>query len=241
MSQTDLFAEALWAYYQTGHANLRTERDDGFRGKEDVSWYFTRPSEFPPHEKAALRLARGHVLDVGCGAGRHSLYLQNKGLHVTAVDVSPSLVELAQERGVKDVQIADATGKLPFRAGQFGTVLLFGNNLGIGGTIPGFRSMLRELKRVSSSGARILGTTRMPNTTDPRSCCYLRRNIAQRRPAGQVRLRLEFGGKQGGWFNLLLFSPTELMQMASKEGWELTRVMPLESLEEGYAVVLEKV
>ena len=65
----DLFADALWQYHKTGRATLVMERDDGYLGREDVSWYFTTPREFPSHEKAALGFARGRVLDVGCGAG----------------------------------------------------------------------------------------------------------------------------------------------------------------------------
>jgi len=49
-----------------------------------------------------------------------------------------------------------------------------------------------------------------------------------------------FGGQRGAWFELLLLSATDLMQMAAKEKWELAHVFPLDSLEEGYSVVMEK-
>jgi hypothetical protein len=45
---------------------------------------------------------------------------------------------------------------------------------------------------------------------------------------------------RGAWFELLLFSPTDLMQLALKERWEIAQVFPLENFESGYAVVLEK-
>src|SRR5450759_5349228 len=122
----DLFSDALWQYHETGRADLRVERDDGYRAREDISWYFTAPREFPSHEKAALKFARGRVLDLGCGAGRHALYLQRRGVRVTAVDASPRIVELARARGVKDARVANACGALPFRDGEFDTVVLFG-------------------------------------------------------------------------------------------------------------------
>ncbi len=240
MAQYDLFADALWQFFVAGYADLCTERDDGYIAPEDVSWYFTTFAEFPLHEKRALKFARGRVLDIGSGAGRHSLYLQKQNMRVTAIDISPDLVSLAQAVGVKDARVADICGTLPFRDGEFDTVILFGNNLGICGTPKKFQRMLRELYRVTSPRGRILATTRQPSTTDPVHRGYLHRNIELGRAVGQIHLRLILNGKRGSWFDLLLFSPTELMQFAAKEKWELAQVFPLESFEEGYAVVLEK-
>ncbi len=236
----DLFADALWNYYKTGRADLWIERDDDRVDREDAAWYFTSPRDFPSHEKAALEFARGRVLDIGCGAGRHALYFQKRGLRVTAVDASPRIVELARARGVTDVRGVDACGALPFRDGEFDTVVLFGNNLGICGTLPRFRRMLRELYRVTSPRGRILATTRQPSTTNPTHRSYLRRNLERGRAIGQLRLRLVYRGARGAWFELLLVAPTDLMQIAAKEKWELAGAFPLDSFEEGYAVVLEK-
>ena len=196
--------------------------------------------EFPLHEKRALKFARGRVLDIGSGAGRHSLYLQKQGRRVTAIDISPDLVSLAQAVGVHDARVADIGSKLPFRNGEFDTVILFGNNLGICGTPKKFQGMMRELYRITSSRGRILATTRQPSTTEPVHRRYLQRNVELGRAVGQMRLRLILNGKCGSWFDLLLFSPTELMQLAAKEKWQLAQVFPLKSFEEGYAIVMEK-
>ncbi len=240
MEQFDLFADALWQFFVAGYADLVTEREDGYAREEDVSWYFTTARDFPKHEQQALKFARGKVLDIGCGAGRHSLYLQKRGLAVTAIDVAPELVQLAQARGVKDARVADACKRLPFRAGEFGTALLFGNNLGIAGTPQKLRRMLRELHRVTATRGRILATTRMPSTTNPQHLSYLRQNIQRGRAAGQLRLRLALNGRRGAWFDLLLLAPTDLLVLAAQEQWKLTQVFPLESFEAGYGVVLEK-
>ncbi|MCI0476584.1 MAG: methyltransferase domain-containing protein [Anaerolineales bacterium] len=240
MNTTDLFADALWRFYETGRADLRIERDDGYCGREDVSWYFTAARDFPVHEKRALKFARGRVLDLGCGAGRHALYLQRHGLRVTALDLSPRIVELARHRGVHDARVANACARLPFRDGEFDTAILFGNNLGIGGTERKLRALLRELYRVTSPRGCILATTRQPSTTNPLHRAYLQKNIARGRAPGQLRLRLVFNGKRGAWFDLLLLAPTDLLRIAAKEKWELARVFPLENFEEGYAVVLER-
>lgn len=238
----DLFADALWQFYETGKADLWNERDDGYRRNEDVSWYFTTYREFLSIEKRALKFARGKILDVGCGAGRHSLYLQKHGLRVTSIDLSPRIVELARARGVNDARVVDVARRLPFRNGEFDTVILFGNNLGIVGSVTKFRRMLRELHRVTSPRGCIIATTRQPSTTNATHRNYLKHNLARGRTLGQIRLRqwLAERGKKGEWFDLLLLAPTDLMQLAAKEKWELAHVFPLENFESGYAAVLEK-
>ncbi|MGB8644082.1 MAG: class I SAM-dependent methyltransferase [Anaerolineae bacterium] len=236
----NLFAEALSALYHKNPVTLHLERDDGWRDTEELSWYLTSFRSFPAFEKQVLEFARGRVLDLGCGLGRHSLYLQKHGLPVTALDVSPQLVELARRRGVKDVRVGDMCRRLPFQDGELDTVLLFGNNLGICGALPKFRRMLRELYRVTGPQGRILATTRMPGTTNPVERAYLARNIAQGRPIGQMRIRYTLEDKQGDWFDVLFFSPTELMQIVSREGWRLAEVLTEIDFEDGYAVVLEK-
>jgi SAM-dependent methyltransferase len=240
MKTPDLFAAALWQFYETGRADLRIERDDGYLRREDASWYFTTWREFLPIEQRALKFAQGRALDLGCGAGRHSLYWQRRGLSVTALDVSPQMIELARARGVRDARVANACRRLPFRDGAFDTAILFGNNLGIGGTEKNLRAMLCELHRVTSPRGRILATTRQPSTTDPTHRAYLQRNVARRRAPGQLRLRLVCNGKRGAWFDLLLLAPTDLMRLAAKEKWKLAQVFPMGNFEQGYSVVMEK-
>ena len=53
----------------------------------------------PKIEQKALELAKGKVLDVGCGSGSHSLYLQNtKQLEVLGVDISRGATQVAALR-----------------------------------------------------------------------------------------------------------------------------------------------
>ncbi|TLZ57930.1 MAG: methyltransferase domain-containing protein, partial [Methanobacteriota archaeon] len=62
------------------------EREDGYRSGSKIDSYFTPPSKWPRMEREAIRLVRGRVLDLGCGPGRHALFLQKKGFDVVGVD-----------------------------------------------------------------------------------------------------------------------------------------------------------
>jgi 2-polyprenyl-3-methyl-5-hydroxy-6-metoxy-1,4-benzoquinol methylase len=84
----DAYGAELWDYYTTKKDNREiVERDDNFidgdRKGYGGSVYFAKYKDWSPIEKKAIAYARGRVLDVGCGAGKHALYLQKKGLDVT--------------------------------------------------------------------------------------------------------------------------------------------------------------
>jgi SAM-dependent methyltransferase len=136
--------------------------------------------------------------------------------------------------------VADACKHLPFDDGTFDTVLLLGNNLGFCGTERKLRALLREVHRITRAEGRLIGTTCQPSTTNPVHRAYLQRNLAHGRAPGQLRLRLVTRQQTSDWFDLLLLAPTDVMRLAARERWQVTHVFPLESFEEGYAVVLEK-
>lgn len=60
------------------------------------------------------------VLDLGCGSGNYSVALQERGLNVTAVDISAEMLDKARKKSqdVNWVQ-ADARQALPFEEGEF--------------------------------------------------------------------------------------------------------------------------
>ncbi len=238
--ENDPFADALESYWLTGRGSFRYTRDDGLSAVEDAWWYFTRYPDFLTIEKKALRYARGRVLDVGCGAGRHALYLEGKGHRVTCIDASPRVAAIASQRGLADVRVASACGRLPFTSGEFDTVLLFGNNLGLCGSRRGVAKMLRELARVTSARGRILATAMSVGTFDACNLKYWNRALRRGREFGVARYRLEYQGKHPRWVSLLLLAPSELVQLAWGTGWEVTRLFEGKKADDGYGAVLEK-
>ena len=86
-----------------------------------------------PIDKKAIAYARGRVLDVGCGAGRHALYLQKKGMDVTGIDVSPLAVKICRLRGLRKTQVLSFEQIDKFPVNSFDTVMMMGNNFGLFG------------------------------------------------------------------------------------------------------------
>jgi 2-polyprenyl-3-methyl-5-hydroxy-6-metoxy-1,4-benzoquinol methylase len=70
---------------------------------------------------------QSHILDIGCGTGRHSIELTKRGYHITGIDLSESLLKRAREKAFEqnlqiDFQKQDAR-HLPF-AGEFDLVIM---------------------------------------------------------------------------------------------------------------------
>src|SRR5690606_2282402 len=125
----DIIGQALLDYQQSRYTEdiLTTSSLD----EEDcipLPYLFRSFMEMPPIEKKALKLCRGNVLDIGCGAGNHSLYLQENGVNVTAMDKSAGAVETCRLRGVKKTVHSDI---LDYSREKFDTLLLLMNGIGI--------------------------------------------------------------------------------------------------------------
>ena len=105
-------------------------------------------------EQVALNHAEGHVLDVGAGAGCHTLPLQERGLHVTAIDISPLSVETMQQRGVIDARQEDFFTMVPDTT--FDTILMLMNGTGIVGTLDNLPRLFERLDVLLAPGGQLL-------------------------------------------------------------------------------------
>lgn len=240
MAKPDPFAAALEEYARTGRALLEFTREDGRRGREDAWWYFTRFRDFPRFEKRILQYARGRVLDVGCGAGRHSLYLGRRGLAVVGLEKSARVAAIARKRGMRDVCVASACGPLAFEGDKFDAVLLLGNNLGFCGDRASTLLLLRELHRITRPAACLLCSSRAPDLADARDLAYWNMRVAEGAALGEMELSLLFKGEHAR-VRLFLVSPFELMKLARGSGWELERLEVETRPEEGYAALLKRI
>ena len=151
----DLMGRAIWDYYyQENSEDLQTETSISELDDLPVSYLFRNYKEMNALEKKALELASGKVLDVGAGAGSHSLYLQNeRKLEVTALDISPKSIEVCKARGVKNAICEDL---LQFSEKNFDTVLLLMNGTGIFQSLEHIDQYLQKLKSLVAENGQIL-------------------------------------------------------------------------------------
>lgn len=104
-------------------------------------------------EKCALAACRGRILDVGAGAGCHSLVLQALGLEVDAIDISPGCVEVMRARGVKKSYHRNI---LDVGNSRYDTVLMLMNGLGISGSLAGLNLFIQHLDTLLAPGGQLL-------------------------------------------------------------------------------------
>src|SRR5918999_4203989 len=104
----DAYGREIWAFLNGGGEPFEiVERDDGYiTTARSVATYFAGFRSWPRQQREAIRYRRGYTaLDVGCGAGRVALYLQKRGVRVTAIDNSPLAIKAARRRGVGDARL----------------------------------------------------------------------------------------------------------------------------------------
>ncbi len=234
----DAFGKWLLHQQKGGTTVSFIERDDGYIESE---WgtYFQGHKAWPSFEKKAMDTARGRVLDVGCGAGRHALYLQRKKFDVTGLDSSPLALKVCRLRGLKKTKNMDFAGIGRFPAGAFDTVVMMGNNFGLMADPENAKKRLTDLHRITSPGGRVIAQTLDPYTTDnPDHLRYQQSNRLRGRMAGQVRLRVRFEDLATPWFEYLFVSPAELKGMLLDTGWEIERF--IKSGGPQYIMVLRK-
>ncbi|WP_353778763.1 methyltransferase domain-containing protein [Winogradskyella sp. 3972H.M.0a.05] len=117
-----------------------------------LPYLFRTYSEMSKLEQKALNLSKGKVLDVGCGAGSHSLYLQNKGLSVKAIDISEGAINVTKERGANNANVLNILDETE----TFDTILLLMNGTGIFQTLENTLFYLKHLKSTLNPGGQIL-------------------------------------------------------------------------------------
>jgi SAM-dependent methyltransferase len=151
----DLFGKAMYDF-QTNNSpeDIITETSISEEDVMSVDYLFRSYNEMPKIEQKALQLARGKTLDVGCGAGSHSLSLQNdRNLELTSIDISEKAIATCKLRGIKNAKVQNV---LDFEDEKFDTIILLMNGVGIFGKLENCNTFLSKLKSLLSEGGQIL-------------------------------------------------------------------------------------
>ena len=149
----DLFGKALLDYHNNNYTeDLVTSTNISDEDDLPLPYLFRSFKDMPKLEQKALQLASGSILDVGSGAGSHSLYLQEKGFTVKAIDYSKGAVAVAKARGIKHVELK----ALLDEHDTFDTVLLLMNGTGIFQELQQVSTYLKHLKSLLKPEGQIL-------------------------------------------------------------------------------------
>lgn len=139
----DLFGKALLDYCNGNYSeDLITSTNISEDDSLPLPYLFRSYSEMPKLEQKALQLAKGNILDVGCGAGNHALWLQAKGFNVKGIDSSEGAIEVCKQRGVVNAELKPLLEETK----TFDTILLLMNGTGIFQEITQVSAYLKHLK-----------------------------------------------------------------------------------------------
>ena len=160
--EKDAMGKAIADFYK-GNANgkLRVLSPMFEEDEIPLSTLFRSFRDMPKMEQKALKMAKGKTLDVGAGSGCHSLWLQDNGVDVTAIDISPYSVETMKARGVVNVLEQDF-----FTLDEkYDTILMLMNGIGIVGTLEKLPDFFRHINNVLAEDGQLL--------CDSSDLCYL--------------------------------------------------------------------
>lgn len=238
--ESDAFGQSVLDYLLRKKGVEIVERDDGFVNASDLlGYYFSNYNEWIPIERKAIKLAKGRVLDVGCGAGRVCLYLQRLGLKVTGIDISPKAIGVCKKRGVKRAFLLPIERIDSFKPDSFDTIVMFGNNFALFGNTKKAKTLLKKMDRITSEDAVILAGTRDPyGTKDPVHLAYHELNRNRGKMAGQLRIRTRFKQYIGRWFDYLFVSKEEMKNILLGTGWKAEKFIG--SRDSLYVAVIRK-
>lgn len=218
----DAYGHGLYDYFQGKSNFIIIERDDGYIDVEsNLGIYFSECKDWQKYQREAMKYVKGRVLDIGCGAGRHSLYLQDIGFDVQGIDISPLAIEVSRLRGLKEPKVISINQISP-KLGKFDTILMMGNNFGLFGSFNKARMLLRRFHRMTYKGARIIAESNDLYLTDnPFHLEYHELNQKRKRMPGQVRIRVRYKRYSTPWFDYLFVSKDEMINIIKDTGWKI--------------------
>jgi SAM-dependent methyltransferase len=215
----DILGKALLAYHHgdadaalTVHCNVADDEP------LPAAYFFRTLLQMPELERLALDESRGRVLDLGAGAGCHTLERQSRGFVVKAVDVSVGAVQVMAERGVQTVARHDLFAPLPTNELPFDTILLLMNGLGLTGTLAGLDKFLAHARTLLAPNGQILATSSDVRYLyeDEDGSLLLNLNGPY---YGEVEYSLSYKGETGVSYPWLFVDPALLNDAAETAGY----------------------
>ena len=214
----DLLGKALLDYQMGRYTeDIRTFSSLDEKDVMPLPHLFRSYAAMPELEKKALDICRGKVLDIGCGAGSHGLYLQKQGFDVTALDASAGAIAVCSLRGVEKTVRSSI---LAYSGTKFDTLLLMMNGIGIVGKLERLDAYLRHFKNLLKADGQLL--------LDSSDIIYMYDEDEDGGPNipepmeyyGEVSFVMEYQGKKSNPFDWLYLDYNTLENAAIANGFE---------------------
>lgn len=215
----DTIGQAIYNYYFNKVTEVISVESNYTEDEEINPAHFFRVwQDMPEIEQKALGLCRGKVLDVGAGAGCHSLELQKMGMEVIALEKSELASQVMRDRGVENIVAKDI---FCFTEKPFDTILLLMNGVGIAGTISGLKELLKHLKLILATEGQIL--------LDSADISYLFEeedgsvwmDLAKENYYGEMTYTVNYLKQYNSTFPWLFIDIETLLQIATEEGFKM--------------------
>ena len=206
----DVFGKALLDFYQSGEGDkLWIHNNYGKPENMPVEVFFRTEADMPDLEEYALALCKGRVLDIGAGVGAHSLILGEHGFKVSSLEISAAACQIMEDRGVRDV----INGDIFSTQGEYDTLLMLMNGIGLCGDIDGLNTLLPHLRTLLSSRGQII--------LDSSDIAYLYEpgNFSGETYYGEISYQYEYQRTKGDWFKWLYIDFDTLKTIAAGHGF----------------------
>lgn len=193
-------------------------RDDGIAYPPIYAERFFYPEGLPELDKLAVERCRGRVIDIGAGAGSHSLAIQERDIKVTSVDISAKAVRVMRERGCKDARVGDVFDSYDE---LFDTVFVI-LNIGIVRNLDGLVRFLKHLDYLMTADGQLITDSIDPrNSEDESYRKYTQNKIANGCYLGERTLRFEYRDEISDWFEWIHIDPETLESYVEKAGYTI--------------------
>ena len=212
----DVLGSAIADYHHkasTSKSKLWVHSKYGPREEMPVEVYFRPADDLHELEWRALTLCRGRILDIGAGAGSHALFLQQSGMNVTALDISPKAARVIKARGVQKVINNDFFQLKAYT--KYDTLLLLMNGIGLAGTLAGLRQFFQKARTLLRPGGQLIFDSSdiayLYNGKPPKGEPYY----------GEVLYQYEYRRQRSARFHWLFIDKRTLSSIARAEGWNI--------------------
>lgn len=175
--------------------------------------------EMPDAEKLALSKVKGEILDVGAGAGVHSLELMDRGFSVRAIDISSGAVDFMKSQQIDAVQ----SSFLTFKEGKYDSILMLMNGIGVAGKLSNLKHTLDHARKLlNKGGALYCDSSDIKYLYEEEDGSYWLDLVTEY--YGNFRFQMSYKQAKSEWFDWLYVDYDSLHKIATEVGFTCRKI-----------------